>query len=236
MQIIPAIDILEGKVVRLRQGNFSQRRIYSDDPLSYAKYWQKEGAKMLHLVDLDGAKTGNMKNLSIIKKILNEITIPIQVGGGVNDESTIIKLLNLNVARIILGTVAMTNEVMLKNLLAKFKSKIIIGFDVRKEKIAVRGWQENIKDDVLSRAKSLERLGVGRLIYTDITKDGTLSTPNFKSIKKLVMAIKIPVIVSGGISTVMDVKKIKKIGAEGVIIGKALYEGKINLKEAINAG
>lgn len=236
MLIIPAIDIQNGKCVRLIQGNFEDKKIYNDDPLSTAKRWKEQGAKMLHLVDLDGARTGNLLNLEIIKKIAQEINIPVQVGGGIRDKKTVKALLSNNVTRIILGTVALENEEELKKILKKFSSQIAIALDTKNGKLMKQGWLKNSNKSSVITALKLEKLGVKRFVYTDIIKDGTLTEPNYKEINNLIKNVSVPVIASGGISNINSVKQLKAIGAEAVIIGKALYENKINLKEAINAG
>lgn len=234
MLIIPAIDIINGKCVRLTQGDFKSEKIYSEDLVTVAKQWQEQGAKMLHIADLDGAKNGNLTNLDVIRKIVQKISIPIQVGGGIRNKEAVKKLLSVGVTRVILGTVALENEDELKNILNDFCSQIAIALDARNGKLMKKGWLETSDKSCLVTALKLEDLGVQRFIYTDVMKDGTLTEPNYKEIANLTKNALVPVIASGGISNVGNIKQLKSIGIEGIIIGKALYEGKIDLKEAIN--
>lgn len=234
MLIIPAIDIKNGKCVRLTQGNFESEKIYSDDPVTKAKQWEEQGAQMLHVVDLDGAKNGNLSNLKVIKQIIQKITIPIQVGGGIRNKETVETLLSIGVSRIILGTVALENEVELKNILNDYASLVAVALDAKNGRLLKQGWLKNSDKSSLITARNLEDLGVQRFIYTDVVKDGTLTEPNYKEIADLVINVLVPVIASGGISTIDSIKQLKSIGVEEIIIGKALYEGKINLREAQN--
>ncbi|MBM3284080.1 1-(5-phosphoribosyl)-5-[(5-phosphoribosylamino)methylideneamino]imidazole-4-carboxamide isomerase [Candidatus Gottesmanbacteria bacterium] len=234
MLIIPAVDIQKGKVVRLYRGNFKLATTYSDNPVKMAKYWQKTGAKMLHVVDLDGARVGRMKNYSLIKKIVKAVSIPTQVGGGVDSELLVDKLLSSGVSRVILGTVALESESLLKTLVDKYGSCIAVALDVNNYSLSKRGWQKMTGKNIFYQAKRLETLGVKRFIYTDIARDGTLTSPDCRLIRKLVNSINCPIIVSGGISTIKQIKKIKALKAEGVIIGKALYEKRLNPKEVFN--
>lgn len=234
MLIIPAIDIKNGKCVRLTQGNFESEKVYSDDPVTKAKQWENKGAKMLHIVDLDGAKNGNLANLETIKKIAQEIEIPIQVGGGIRNKKVVETLLSIGVSRVILGTVALEDEEELKSILNDYASQVAIALDTKNGKLMKQGWLEDSDKSSVTTALKLEDLGVQRFIYTDVAKDGTLTEPNYKEITDLIKNVLVPVIASGGISTIGSIKQLKSIGVEGIIIGKALYEGKINLKEAIN--
>lgn len=236
MLIIPAIDLKNGKCVRLTQGVFGSEKIYSDNPVDMAKKWEKEGAKMLHLVDLDGAKNGTMTNLKTIKKIINSVNIPVQVGGGIRDEKTIKILLDAGVSGIVLGTIALENKTLLIQLLKKYGSQIIIALDTKNGKLVKRGWLKETDKSCLETAEEFENQGVEKFMYTDVVKDGTLTEPNYKEIIKLAKTLSMPILVGGGISNIRDIKKLKSIGVEGVIIGKAIYENRINLKEAINAG
>lgn len=236
MLIIPAIDIRNGKCVRLNQGVFGSEKVYSDNPIDIAKKWEQEGANMLHIVDLDGAKKGTMVNLETVKKITKTINIPIQVGGGIRDEATIKILLASGVSGIVLGTIVLENNALLSKLLKKYGPQIIIALDTKNGNLVKRGWLENTTKSYLETAKEFEKQGVKKFIYTDVIKDGTMTEPNFKQIIKLKNTLSVPVFVGGGISSINDIKRLKSIGIEGIIIGKALYEGLINLKEAINAG
>lgn len=234
MLIIPAIDLKNGKCVRLTQGVFGSEKVYSDNPADMAKRWEKEGAKMLHLVDLDGAKNGTMANLKTIKKIIKTVNIPVQVGGGIRDEKTIKILLDAGVSGIVLGTIALENKALLIQLLKKYGGQILIALDTKNGNLVKRGWLEKTNKGYLKAACKFEKQGVKKFMYTDIVKDGTLTEPNYKEIIKLKRALSVPVFVGGGISSINDIKKLKSIGIKGVIIGKAIYENRINLKEAIN--
>jgi phosphoribosylformimino-5-aminoimidazole carboxamide ribotide isomerase len=234
MLIIPAIDIKNGKCVRLTQGNFESQKVYSENPVSVAKQWEEKGAKMLHIVDLDGAKNGIQSNFTVIKSILESISIPMQVGGGIRDKEIVKTLLSNGVFRVVLGTIALENEEELKSILKDFASQVAIALDIKDGRLMKQGWFESSDKASVVTALKLERLGVQRFIYTDVIKDGTLTEPNYKEIANLTKNIVVPVIASGGISTITSIRQLELMGVEGVIIGKALYEGKIDLKEALH--
>ena len=236
MILFPAIDIKDGKVVRLRQGQFSQKSEYSQDPLSMAKHWVQQGAEWLHVVDLDGAQTGEMKNLSIIVDMAQKIKVPIQVGGGIRSLEIIEKLIQSGIKRVVLGTKAIEDQAFLKSALKKFKDQLAVSIDCQNGMAAQHGWTSvsNVKGTDL--AKSLEKAGVKYLIYTDISRDGMLSGPNFTGLAEFLKATSLPVIASGGIANLNDIKELKKFvpsGLLGAITGKALYEGQLDLKEAL---
>lgn len=233
MIIFPAIDIQNGKCVRLRQGKFSDVKIYSDDPVEYASRWESEGAKFLHIVDLDGAEQSSLKNFGVIKKIRNAVRVPIQIGGGINKIETADKLIACGIDRIIIGTAAIIDKPLFGRFLTKYRDNIIVSLDAKNGKLAIKGWREQANIGSIEAALELERNGVKRFIYTDVTKDGTMTVPNYKDIKNLVDNIGVPVIAAGGISSIGAIKRLKKIGVEGVIVGKALYENKISIKEMI---
>lgn len=233
MIIIPAIDLKDGKCVRLTQGRFDAIKTYSDEPVKVAKKWEKDGARYLHIVDLDGARTGELANFETIKQITNAVKIPIQVGGGIYSIEIAEKLVSARVDRIILGSVALENEPLLKKLLEKYPEKIVVSLDAKNGNLMIKGWQESTRANAIDAALELEALGVRRFIYTDVTKDGTLTSPNYMEIKNLVDKLTEPVIAAGGISSLVAVRKLKQLGVEGAILGKALYEGKINLGECI---
>jgi phosphoribosylformimino-5-aminoimidazole carboxamide ribotide isomerase len=236
MLILPAIDLRKGKVVRLKKGNYSQETIYSSNPANIAKKWQELGAKMLHIVDLDGALTGEMENVDSLKNIIEKIDIPIEVGGGIRSYQAIAKLINLGVNRVILSTVACEDRPLLKKAINDFSDHIAVSLDAKDGKIYTRGWKESTDIDVINFASQLEAEGLKYIIYTDIAIDGTLSGVNAEEVKKLLSKVNIPVIVSGGVSSIEDLRNLKKIenlGLEGVIIGKALYDNKISLPEAL---
>lgn len=236
MIIFPAIDIREGKVVRLIQGKFDQVTEYAQDPLIVAKEWVKKGAQWLHCVDLDGALHGEMKNIDVILNIAKEINIPIQVGGGIRDKKTIEKLIEGNIARVILGTKIVEDSSFLIDVLAKHQDKIAVSLDCSNGMVAQRGWTSTSDIKATNLAKELEILGVKYIIYTDIARDGMLTGPNYEGIKEMLSCTKIPIIASGGVSNLSDIIKLKEYtqdGLLGAITGKAIYEGKLDLEEAI---
>lgn len=237
MLIIPAIDLKDGLVVRLFQGKFTDKKIYSKDPLKTAKHWARQGAELIHVVDLDGAATGEPKNLDVVKEITQNISVPIEFGGGVRSLETIKTLLDFGIERVILGTKAIQDRNFLKKALSEFKDKIIVSLDAKNGKVLIKGWQESSDSlDVLTLAQELKDLGFAQVIYTDVSKDGTLKGPNIKDLKTLLKQTGLKVIASGGISSLEDIKKLSLLendGVIGVIVGKALYEGKFTLKQAL---
>ena len=238
MLIIPAIDLRGGKVVRLFQGKFDQEKVYSSDPVKMAKHWARQGAKFLHIVDLDGASSGSIQNLEVLKKIISQVGIPLEFGGGVRSMETITRLLNLGVQRVILGTKAASDVRFLRKAWKKFGEKIIVSIDAKRGKVLTQGWNCGVAKTTLVFAKELKTIGFKQLIYTDISKDGTLFGPNISGIKALLGDTQLKVIASGGVSGLQDLIKLNKLekqGLSGVIIGKALYEGKFTLLQAQKA-
>lgn len=236
MLIIPAIDIKEGRCVRLTEGKFEDVEIFSDDPVAVAVKWADKGAKMFHVVDLDGAKYGKLINISLLEKIVKKVNIPVQVGGGIRSYEEVERLISLGVSRVILGTILWKDKVLARKLFEDFSEKIIAGIDARDGNVAIEGWENVLSVDALNFAGEMERLGARRIIYTDIKRDGTLIGPNIDSIEIMVKNINIPLICSGGITSLDDIKKLKRLegsGLEGIIVGKALYKGRILLEEAL---
>jgi len=238
MLIIPAIDIQLGRVVRLTQGRFDDKKIYSSDPLKAARHWAKQGAKLIHIVDLDGAKTGEPKNLSVVKDIIKAVGVPVEFGGGVRKQETINKLIGFGVRRVVLGTKAVQDIVFLKKAFKDFKDKVIVSIDASGLEVLIKGWQQKAaaNTDALSFSGLLKNIGFKEFIYTDVRKDGMLSGPNIKDIKKLLKETGMKIIASGGVSSLEDIRKLKaleKDGLCGMIIGKALYEGKFTLQQAL---
>lgn len=232
MEIIPAIDIIRGKCVRLIKGNFFSEKIYSSNPLKIAKSFQKIGIRKLHLIDLDGAKSGKIKNWPIIKKIAKDTNLSIEFGGGIRTEKDIKKLLNLGIDRIIIGSLVIKEPKIFKKILKKFGEKIIVGVDVKNNEIHYRGWQERSKKNLYIFLKNLVKLGVKTIICTDICRDGMLKGPNLSLYKKLIKNFpKLKIIASGGIRDEKDIGRLFTIGVAGVIIGKAIYEKKISLDD-----
>lgn len=236
MLIIPAIDLQGGSVVRLVQG-YKEKKVYSQDPVKVAKFWVKQGAKFLHIVDLDGAFSGTPKNLKIVKEIVRAIKIPVEFGGGVRSIDAIKSILKLGVARVVLGTRAVEDKEFLKKAFVKFKDQIIVGVDAKEDKVMVKGWKTGYKNtDALEFSLYLKEIGFKELIYTDTLKDGTLSGPNIGELKKLLKITGLKVIASGGVSKLGDLDRLRKLekeGLSGVIIGKALYEGRFTLPQAL---
>jgi phosphoribosylformimino-5-aminoimidazole carboxamide ribotide isomerase len=235
IEVIPAIDIRGGKCVRLYQGDFTMETVFSNDPLEMALQWQSLGATRLHIVDLDGAATGEPGNLDIIQHIASTVFIPIEVGGGIRTVATMEKLLKIGADRVVLGTSAVSHPEMIQEACRKFCQAIVVSIDARGGFVATHGWKQATELSVVSFTRSMVDLGVRRFIYTDIGRDGTLTEPNFSALFELMDTTKFPVIASGGISSVLHLKLLKKLGAEGAIIGRALYTGAINLSQALVA-
>jgi phosphoribosylformimino-5-aminoimidazole carboxamide ribotide isomerase len=236
MLIIPAIDLKEGKCVRLEQGLMDKATVYSDDPATTARHWESQGAELLHVVDLNGAFAGVPKNLNAIKAIRKAIRIPIEVGGGIRDLETIETLIGIGIDRIILGTAAIENPAFVREACEKFPGRIIVGIDAKEGLVAIKGWAEVTKVNAVDLAKQMQDYGVIAIIYTDIKRDGMLSGPNIEATKALAKALHIPVIASGGVHTMKDIENllaIRHAGVSGVITGKAIYSGSLNLREAI---
>ena len=234
MIVIPAIDLKDGKCVRLLQGKKEEVTVYSDDPAAMARHWVSQGAELLHVVDLDGAFTGEQKNFDKIKAIRDAIDIPIEVGGGLRNIEKIEELIGLGINRTIIGTSAAEDHEMVKNACEKFPGRVIVGIDAKDGKVAVKGWVEVTELDAIDFAKAMQSLGAAGVIYTDISRDGMLTGPNIDAMAKMVKAVKIPVIASGGVSKIEDIKNLMKIeNLWGIITGKALYSGAMDLTEAI---
>jgi len=239
MLIIPAIDLKDGCVVRYVQGK-SDKKVYSRDPVKVARHWVKQGAKLLHIVDLDGAFSGSPKNLHLVKAIAKEIPVPIQFGGGVRSLAAIKKVLGLGVARVVLGTKAVEDKAFLEKAFKQFKERLIVSIDAKDGKVMVKGWKaRHASLDILTLAQRLKKTGFKQLIYTNTLKDGTLTGPDIKGIKELLKRSGLSLIASGGVATLDDIYRLKmleKDGLAGVIIGKALYEGRFTLAQAIKLG
>lgn len=237
MLIIPAIDLESGFVVRLTQGR-KDKKVYSKDPIKTAKHWVRQGAGLIHIVDLDGARCGILKNLDIVKSIIKNIDIPVQFGGGVRNAETIKALFNVGIYRVVLGTKAVEDRNFLKNVFKAFKTKIIVSVDAKADEVLIKGWQAKSTGSggILDFVCKLKEIGFKEFIYTDTLKDGTLSGPNIKSIKTLLKKTGVKIIASGGISSLDDIGKLKSLekdGLRGIIIGKALYEGRFTLSQAL---
>ncbi len=229
-QIIPAIDLLGGKVVRLTKGNYDQVSTYSNDPAEVAKLYNKFA--WLHLVDLDGAKAGKPVNLEAIKNIRKAVNCKLELGGGLRTKQDIEQVLGLGIDRVILGSIALKNKPLTAELLKDFGDKIVIGIDAKNEMVSTEGWLADSQVSVFALLSEMAKLGAETIICTDINKDGLLQGPNIELYKKLVKKSGLNIIASGGVSKLEDIKNLKKIkGLTGVIVGKALYENKISLEE-----
>ncbi|MCK4240067.1 MAG: 1-(5-phosphoribosyl)-5-[(5-phosphoribosylamino)methylideneamino]imidazole-4-carboxamide isomerase, partial [Candidatus Atribacteria bacterium] len=210
--------------------------IFSDDPVAVAVKWANKGAKMLHVVDLDGARYGKLTKISLVEQIIKKVNIPVQIGGGIRNYRDVKNLIDLGASRVVLSTILWKDKALAKKLFEDFSEKIIAGIDARDGYVAIEGWQNVLSIDALDFAGEMEKLGARRIIYTDIKRDGTLKGPNISNIEKMVKKLNIPLIVSGGIASLNDIKELKKFetkGLEGVILGKALYKGNILLEEAL---
>ncbi len=232
MIIIPAIDLKNGKCVRLTQGKKDAETVFSDDPVDVAKSWADQGAEYLHVVDLDGAFEGTPKNLAIVEQIIRQVKIPVEFGGGLRTTPSIKALLDLGVDRAIVGTKAIDSPSWVNELCAAFPGRIAVGIDAKDGKVAVKGWTSVCEWTAVAFAREIEKASPCAIIFTDISKDGMLQGPNISSLKELLMAVKTPVIASGGISSLKDIEILSQLPIEGMIIGKALYTGHIRLSEA----
>jgi phosphoribosylformimino-5-aminoimidazole carboxamide ribotide isomerase len=233
MIIFPAIDIKDNKCVRLSQGDFNKVKTYSNEPFDMALKWKNEGASFLHIVDLDGARSEEIINKKSIEKIAENIGLPIQVGGGIRSEEKIKSFIDMGVQRVIIGTIAVENKELLKELVSKYKEKLIVSIDAKDGKVALRGWEVISEVDSIDLCKELEEIGIKTIVYTDISKDGMLEGPNFDIYKILSQKTSLNIIASGGISSIDDIKRLKDMNIYGAIVGKALYDNKIELKEVL---
>ncbi|PKB63983.1 MAG: 1-(5-phosphoribosyl)-5-[(5-phosphoribosylamino)methylideneamino]imidazole-4-carboxamide isomerase [SAR202 cluster bacterium Io17-Chloro-G2] len=236
MEIIPSIDLKSGRCVRLFQGDFQQETVFSEDPVSVALQWQNQGATRLHLVDLDGAAQGTPANKAAISEILDCLSIPVQIGGGIRSVATAEALITQGAGRVVIGTAAVEDPDMVRTLCASLGSeRVVVALDARDGKVATRGWTEDTSVNVLALAGKMAGLGVTRLLYTDISRDGTLTQPNYQANRELAKSSGMAVLASGGIAALEHVYRLKRTGVEGAIVGTALYTGALDLAEAIEA-
>jgi len=238
MEIIPAIDLLDGQCVRLHQGNYDQVTQFSDDPVAQALSWQEQGAQRLHLVDLDGARSGEPVNDRVVKAITAALRIPVQLGGGVRSSERAEELLACGLDRVILGTVAIEQPELVRQLAKRHPGRVVVGIDAKDGLVATRGWLETSSVQATDLARSFEGTGVAAIISTDIATDGTLSGPNLEALRAMAQASSIPVIASGGVGNlehILSLLSVAPLGVEGVIVGRALYDGSLDLKEALEA-
>lgn len=235
MDVIPAIDLRDGKCVRLIQGRYDHQITYKDDPVEQAREFHADGAAWLHIVDLDGAKAGRPVNTKTISAIAAMGLLKVEVGGGIRDEASIRQLLDMGVTRVIIGTKAVDDFEWFSRMTQQFRGRLVLGLDARGSMVATHGWLENSAQTVLEFAAQADELPLAAIIYTDISKDGMLSGPNIERTKALVEAVKTPVIASGGVKEASDIRKLKPIGVAGVIVGRSLYEGTLTLRDALAA-
>lgn len=238
MEIIPAIDLLGGTCVRLHQGDYGQVTRFNDDPVAQALSWQTQGARRLHLVDLDGAKSGQPVNDESVQAITQALSIPVQLGGGVRSVERAEQLLGCGLDRVILGTAALENPGLVAELASRHPGRIVVGIDARDGKVATRGWIENSNVEATTLATELSIKGIAAIISTDIATDGTLEGPNLDALRAMAQASQVPVIASGGVGCMADLLALlalEPLGVQGVIVGRALYDGRVDLSEAIAA-
>lgn len=236
MQIWPAIDLLGGKCVRLQQGDYNRETVFDENPVRMAHRWVSAGARCLHLVDLDGAKSGSQINQPAIRGIVAETGVPCQVGGGVRDEPTIEQLLDLGLARVIIGTRALREPEWFAQMTLKYPKQLVLGIDARDGMVATDGWLETSKTSAIALAQQIASLTdqIPAIVYTDIAKDGMLAGPNFEQLEQMQRATKIPVIASGGVTTLDDIDRLVEMKTHACIVGRAIYEGRLDLAETLS--
>lgn len=237
MLVIPAIDLKDGRCVRLRQGDMTAETVYSNDVPAVAGVWQKSGASLIHVVDLNGAVDGEPRNLPQIEAVIKTVSVAVQVGGGIRHMETVRRYLNAGVSRVVLGTAALTDRAFLEEACREFPKRIVLGLDARDGKVAVKGWTAVSETRAMDLLEALSSVALGAVIYTDIARDGMLSGPNLSALREVVECSPFPVIASGGITRVQDLVAVQALGSriEGAIVGKALYDGKLDYRAALAA-
>jgi phosphoribosylformimino-5-aminoimidazole carboxamide ribotide isomerase len=233
MQIIPAIDLRAGRCVRLRKGHYADVTVFSEDPAAMAQHWVSQGAERLHLVDLDGARDGQPANLKSVRAILDRGGVPCQFGGGVRSSAAVAELLALGLDRVVIGTRAVEDTGWFESLCRDVPGKICLGLDARDGRVATEGWTQTSTTRAIDLAKRFDELPLAAIIYTDISRDGMMSGVNLRGIEEMVSAVRSPVVASGGVTTLDDIRAILRLGAAGCIVGRAIYEGTISLSDAI---
>jgi phosphoribosylformimino-5-aminoimidazole carboxamide ribotide isomerase len=236
MQVIPAIDLRGGRCVRLRQGDFEQETVFGDDPTAMAERWKSEGAARIHLVDLDGAKTGQPVNFTVVRQIVRTVGVPCQLGGGVRDQATIAAWLEAGLDRVVIGTQALRDPDWFGRMAETYPGRLLLGLDARDGRVATQGWLELSNIAALTLARQFDGLPMAGIIYTDIARDGTLEGPNLEAIAALAQTVRTPVIASGGVGELNDLERLAGLPIVGCIIGRALYEGRFSLGEALKRG
>ena len=233
MIIFPAIDMKDNRCVRLKQGRFDEVTVYHEDPAIVAKQWEDAGASIIHVVDLDGARSGTAHNLKTVERIVKTVSIPIQLGGGIRNADDLERVFSVGVQRAIIGTAALKDPQFLQNAVERYHEHIILGMDALRGLVAVEGWEEVSDQDAFDFCREIKKMGVSEVIYTDILKDGMMSGPNIETTEELVKKSGMRVIASGGVSSFEDLENLRKIGAAGAIIGKSLYNGTLDLRQVI---
>jgi phosphoribosylformimino-5-aminoimidazole carboxamide ribotide isomerase len=233
MQVIPAIDLRGGRCVRLRQGDFEQETVFGDDPLAIAKRWESEGAECIHLVDLDGARSGRPVNVEAVARIVRSVGVPCQLGGGLRDTSTIATWVDAGIRRLVVGTQALRDPEWFGAMAQQYPGRLILGLDARDGRVATEAWHDLSSVQAVSFAREFDTLPLASIIYTDIARDGTLEGPNLEAIGALASAVRTPVIASGGVGGLEDLERLCSLPISGCIVGRALYEGRFSLRDAI---
>ena len=233
MELWPAIDILNGQCVRLKQGDYHQETVYGSSPAAMARHWVSCGAKYLHVVDLDGAKAKQPVNKRFVQAIVEQVSIPVEIGGGIRSEATIREYLDLGIRRVVIGTLALKESDWFREMSRKFPNRLVLGIDAKNGMVATEGWLETSSTAAIALTKTFNDLPLAALVYTDISKDGMLEGPNFAEMEAMNRAVPFPVVASGGVSTLADIRKLKELGLPACIIGKALYEGAFRLEDAL---
>ena len=234
MEVIPAIDLRAGRVVRLYQGDFDRETVYSHDPVAVALRWQEAGAPRIHIVDLDGALAGRPVNQEEVEAIAARVSIPLQLGGGVRDLDTAKRVVGMGVQRVVFGTAAIHDPGMVRAACENLGADaVVVAVDARDGRVTARAWTEHVAEDAAMLVESMAEVGIKRFIYTDIASDGTMEGPNVEAVAALMERVDIPIISSGGIGSMADLDRLEEVGVEGVIVGSALYEGAIDLHEAV---
>jgi phosphoribosylformimino-5-aminoimidazole carboxamide ribotide isomerase len=235
MQIWPAIDLRGGQCVRLQQGDYGRETVFGDDPTAMARRWEAEGGRFLHLVDLDGARDGKLVNLEIVRAIVRAVGVPCELGGGVRDEASIRTLLEAGLSRVVIGTKALREPDWFRQMCRQFPNRVALGIDARNGQVATDGWLETSDVSAVAMARQFDDEPVAALIYTDIATDGMLQGPNLGAMREMAGAVQLPVIASGGVSSADDVRRLAETGVAGCIIGRALYENRLTIADALAA-
>lgn len=233
MEILPAIDLRGGRCVRLIQGRYDNQITYRENPLEQAEEFCSQGARWLHVVDLDGAKEGRPLHTEVVRQIVSRLPLKVELGGGIRDEQSIREMLDLGLERVIVGTSAVSDFEWFSEMAARFPNRLALGLDARGFRLAAEGWLKEAGGDLLDFARRAAQLPISAIVYTDIEKDGMLSGPNLVRTEELVKSVSVPIVAAGGVTTIQDIKNLKKIGVAGAIIGRALYEGTLTLTEAL---